>query len=388
MKVLILGGCGYMGSSAARDLIKSDEVTQVILADRKIDMTNVHESVQNSQKISTLNLDVTDFQALVKAMRDSDVVVNDVGPYSKFGIKPVEAAIAAGVSYVDICDDCNVTKEIFKLDESAKKAGVSICTGFGGSPGITNILARFAADKLDNVDEIRVLWTVALNDSFGQAGLTQAMSQFIGNVTQYIDGQWVDVPAGSGGEEVDFTGSLGKTQVYYAAHPEALTLPRYIPGVNTVVEKGGFFPPWVSKMFMELINLGFVSAETLTVGNTTMTSKELMALIVQNAAGFWNQVEQYEFSPVDIIVKGRESGKRVAHAYHLAGSAAPGIAMLTSMCARMLYRGDIKARGVVAPEGAADPRMFLGEFVKRGVRFFEEKTVEQGVTLLVEVKLE
>jgi len=35
MEVLILGGCGFYGSSIARELIKSDEVTQIRLAEEQ-----------------------------------------------------------------------------------------------------------------------------------------------------------------------------------------------------------------------------------------------------------------------------------------------------------------------------------------------------------------
>ena len=348
MRVLILGGCGYMGSSTARDLIKHDEVSRVVLADKNVDMTDVHESVRTSDKISTLTLDVADYEMLVSTIRGHDVIINDVGPYSKFGVQTVKAAMEAGVNYIDICDDCNVTTRIFELDESAKKAGVSICTGFGGSPGISNILAKYGADKLDKVDEIQVFWTVAVNDRYGLAGLTQALGQFIGHVIQYIDGQWVEVDAGSGAQEVDMI-EVGRTELYYAAHPEAVTLPRFIPGVKTVIQKGGFLPSWVSKMYMEFIKMGFVSSETLAFGNISKTSRELMALVVKNASGFWAQVEQYEYSPVKVIVKGVEGDNRVTFTYNLAGHAAAGIAMLTSMCARMLYHGDIKAKGVLAP---------------------------------------
>jgi len=381
MKVLILGGCGYMGSSAARDLIKSDEVSQVVLVDKKMDMTKVHESVRNSKKISTLTLDITDFQALVRVIEGNDVVINTVGPYSRFGTQPVKAAIAAGVNYVDICDDCNVTKQIFDLDESARKAGVSICTGFGGGPGITNIIAKYAADKLDKVDEIQIFWAVALNDPFGQAGLTQAMSQFIGNVIQYIDGQWVDVPAGSGAEEVVFLEPVGKLEVYYAAHPEPLTLPRYISGVKNVIQKGGFLPAWVCKMFMEFINLGFITEEPLTVGDASIATKDIMVSIVQHASGFWKQVEQYTNSPAKIVVSGKEGNKRTTYTYRVIGHAAVANAICMSLSAQMLCRGEIKVKGVVAPEGAVNPKRFLDVLVKKGAHILEEKAVEQGVNL-------
>ena len=76
MKVLILGGLGVMASSAARDLVKSEEVTQLVLADRTTDTSNVHQSVLSSEKVSTQIVDVADFQPLVNAMKGNDIVIN------------------------------------------------------------------------------------------------------------------------------------------------------------------------------------------------------------------------------------------------------------------------------------------------------------------------
>lgn len=379
MKVLILGGCGHMGSSTARELIKYEEVTHITLADIKVDLTKAHESVRSSKKVSTVALDVADFETLVTALKANDVVINDSAPYSKLGVSTVEAAIEAGVSYIDICDDCRVTQRMFELDESAKNANVAICTGFGGSPGITNVLAKYGADKLDEVDEIRVYWGVALSDPFGATGRTQALGQFMGNVIQYIDGKWVEVPSGSGSEEVMFIEPVGKSEVYYALHPEAVTLPRFIPMVKTVIEKGGFLPSWVSRLFMEFVRLGIVSDKGLTVGNVSLTARETMSLLMGQASGFWEQVAQYDLSPGTVVVKGKEGGKGVTYIYRFAGKGAAGIAILSSMCALMLYRGDIQKKGILAPEGVASPKEFLRELVKRGAHFVEEKIIEQEV---------
>jgi hypothetical protein len=45
----------------------------------------------------------------------------------------------------------------------------------------------------------------------------------------------------------------------------------------------------------------------------------------------------------------------------------------------MLCRGDIKVKGVIAPEGAMAPKAYFAEFAKKGMRIFEEKTVVQEV---------
>ena len=52
-----------------------------------------------------MNIDVNDKEELKKAMKGFDCVVNTVGPFYSTGYKVVQAAIEAGVDYVDIADD-------------------------------------------------------------------------------------------------------------------------------------------------------------------------------------------------------------------------------------------------------------------------------------------
>ncbi|MFN3591658.1 MAG: hypothetical protein ACK4TG_05680, partial [Thermaurantiacus sp.] len=70
----------------------------------------------------------------------------------------VRAAIEAGVPYVSLCDDYDAAQAVLELDLLAKEKGVTVITGLGWTPGLSNVLARRAADQLDEVDEIHVAW--------------------------------------------------------------------------------------------------------------------------------------------------------------------------------------------------------------------------------------
>jgi len=377
MKFLILGGCGVMGSSVVRDLIKGPEVKAVIVADKKIDVTKLHKSVQKNEKLSTLEIDIADFHGLVEAMKKSDVVINCVGPFYKFAIPTMKAAIAAGVNYLDIMDDYDTTAAAFDLDLSAKEAGISLCIGFGSSPGFGNVVAKYAADKLDQVDEIRLLWGYALNDPSGPSVLAHMFHALRGDVPQYLNGKLVNVPGGSGGEEiVDFSKPYGKCPVYYLGHPEPITMPRYFKGVKTVVNKGCFLPLWVNDLFIELIERGFADPEPVSVGANSVIPEDFIVRIMLNGTTFKKQVEEFTKAPLQVVVKGRKDNKAVKYVYESDGAMAPGTAIPASICAQMLACGEIKEKGVVPPEACVDPKKFFSEFAKRGFRLFEQKTVE------------
>jgi lysine 6-dehydrogenase len=375
VKVLILGGCGFIGSSIARDLIKSEQVTQVTLADKKVDMAKVASSVRTSPKVSARDLDVmASFTELVKAISGNDVVINCIGPYSEDSINTVKAAIEAGVTYADVCDNGAITQKMFELNESAKKAGVGVCTGLGSSPGVTNLLAKYGADKLDTVDEINIFFVIALIDPIGTAGLAQAMGQFIGDVIQYIDGRLVEVPAGSEAEAVEFMLPFGKTEVYYARHPEPFTLPRYIPGVKKVINKASFFPPSVPRLFAEFIKLGLFSSESLMVGDTAVSPRDFIVSFIQQRPELRGEQKPVASLAGNVVVKGSEGNSSVTHTYRFSGWGGPITAVAASVAIQMLGRENAGVKGVAAPEAVLDPKQYFVELAKKGFHFFEKKT--------------
>jgi saccharopine dehydrogenase (NAD+, L-lysine-forming) len=384
MKAIVLGGYGVMGASVARDLIKGEQVTKVILAGRRIHTENLHSSVQASGKVSSEIVDVTDFHALVEAIRGSDVVINCVGPYFKYGINTIKAAIEAGVNYVDICDDHAPISEAFTLDEAAKRAGITVCVGFGAGPGITNVIAKYAADKLDEVEEIREYWVVGYNDPSGPAAMPHSIHMLEGNVPQFIDGQWVEVPGNSGVEEVEFLAPVGKCEVYYVGHPEPVTLPRYIKkGLKTVTVKGGWLPPLLNDLIRDLLNSGLTTTEDVKLDGSSITLGDLVTPIARammEIPDIKKDMEKYTSSPANLIVKGKQGSNEVTYTYRLMGKSAPGVGIAASTVAQMMYRGEVKVKGVVAPEGAVEPEVFFSLIAKRGFWLDEEKTVRRAVT--------
>lgn len=52
-----------------------------------------------------LALDISDAEALARALADVDIVLNPAAPFYRFGREVLSAAIAAGTNYLDICDD-------------------------------------------------------------------------------------------------------------------------------------------------------------------------------------------------------------------------------------------------------------------------------------------
>ena len=123
MKILALGGAGQEGARAVSDLAKSPQVEAVIIGDINLDAANRLKSSIGGTKATSVRVDATDHEQLVAALRDIDVVLSFVGPYFRFGVPILKAAIASGCNYVDICDDTEPTLEMLELSREAEAAG-------------------------------------------------------------------------------------------------------------------------------------------------------------------------------------------------------------------------------------------------------------------------
>ncbi|MFF3127303.1 saccharopine dehydrogenase family protein [Streptomyces sp. NPDC057908] len=206
MRILALGGPGAMGAVAVRVAAGLPEVTEIVVADKRLEAAQRlvrRLAVAGGASMRALQVDVTDDSALRAALADADVVLNTVGPYYRFGLIVLRAAIATGTHYLDICDDWEPTLRMLGLDKEARAAGVCAVVGMGASPGVSNLLAARAVQQLDHVQDLYTAWPVDVSggdqddeqllDPDGQpsAAAVHWMEQISGKVAVVSDGQLV-----------------------------------------------------------------------------------------------------------------------------------------------------------------------------------------------------
>ncbi len=171
MRVLVIGGTGGMGQGVARDLIKQEQIKEVILGDINIDPDRVQEKLRASTKVTLIRMDVNDHNSMVDSIKKKDVVINCAGPFYKTAVAVARAAVESKVNYIDICDDYEAAEILFAsdIDKAAKDAGITVLTGMGSDPGTNNVLVKWYADKLDRVNEIYLYWVVSIAELAGAA---------------------------------------------------------------------------------------------------------------------------------------------------------------------------------------------------------------------------
>lgn len=374
MRALIIGGVGGMGQGVARDLIKQEQVKSTILADLFPDPQRLSTKLRENKKIELVKMDVNDHESMVNAFKEVNVVINTAGPFYKTAVPVAKAAVEAKVNYIDICDDYEGTEILFnsEIDNLAREAGITVLTGMGSDPGTNNVLVKWYADRLDEVDDIYLYWVVSIAELAG-AAWDHSLHMTLGKIPQYINGELVYVEGGTEVVAEQFLDPLGTCHVRYVGHPQPLTLPKYIKGVKNVIIKGALIPLWVDELIKEQKDTGFLGTEPIDIKGVQVTPYDL-------ALKLWETIPEGrdngpQSSGLKVIVNGKRNGNSVTYTADMVGRMAPGTGLPASIASLMMDAGDVTETGVVAPEGCIDPDKFLSAFIKRGARIHQTEKI-------------
>ena len=357
MKVLVLG-CGEMGRVAVADLLQYGQLfrTVGVLSRHPERVEQFLGSVKDARRAVIHRGDVQDVAALAALMKRYDVVCNLAGPNYRNAVPAVQAAIAAGVDLVDVSDDWEATLAILDLHPDAVRAGITVVVGLGASPGVTNVLARQGANRLDRVEEVRTAWVMRGSDMGGPALSEHLLYSLPHRAFVYERGAMQEVlPFADGRETLDFP-ELGPVEVYHIGHPEPFTLSRYIPGVRYADDKAAFLPVQVSRMIVELGRVAR-SGHPVVVEGTAIDPMAFAAAYLHQQCGRMTDVPRT--AALRTEVRGELEGRPTRIVYSASGRIGIGTGVPASIGACLLGLGKLPRPGVYPPEACIDPEWFL-----------------------------
>ena len=132
-KVIVLGGCGAVGSVSVKTLAQNDTFSEVVIADFNTEKAEQMVS-ELGKKVSFIKVDATNSQSIRDAIEGCDVVLNCVGPFYSTVKTILETVIMSGINYVDVCDDPDVFLEILDMDDKAKEADMTALSDWAALP--------------------------------------------------------------------------------------------------------------------------------------------------------------------------------------------------------------------------------------------------------------
>ena len=352
-KMIVLGGAGGMGSMAVKDLVLNECFSEIVIADANVEAAERIAQELRSERISIAQVDVTDREGLVRLLSDASIVINFVGPFYKFAPMIIEACMEAKTHYIDICDDYDAAEAILDMDKRVKEAGITVLTGMGTSPGITNILVKMGMDELDVTEEVDTIWVMGESET-GSAILYHVFHGGTGLVPGYSKGQRTMIKPfqEQGSLIVEFPEPLGKVKVYDVGHPEPITIPHFYPEVKSVTNKGTLLPSKIVDNFKKLFDLGFSSTKAICVNGTNISPRDFAVRFLQENPELLAVGETNRFGGLKVIVKGKKEGKDVGFIYTTVSSesTAESVAIPAVVGAELIRDGKVDVVGVIAPE--------------------------------------
>ncbi len=368
-RALVLGGLGGIGSVAVRALAATDDFDEVVIADVRGDEAEGAAAQFGHPGITGMALDATSQESVAMAMNDADVVLNCIGPFYRFGPPVLRAAIDAGVDYVDVCDDLAPTQVMLEMHDDARAAGVTALIGMGNSPGIANVIVRLCAEQLlDQVESVDIMHVHGGEPEEGAGVIKHRIHAMDNPVPLFVNGEFVEVHQLEADgrafmREFDFR-DVGRLPVYPYPHPETITLPRYLPGLQRATNMGVIFPLAYFHRTQQLVRVGMCAQEPLAVGDTSVVPLDVaVALLQPQRPGFLEEAQVTgPAGCLAVEVGGVKDGAYHRYVFQLSSTSAgagEGTGIPAAVGAILMLRGKIAGPGVLPPEAAVDPGGFL-----------------------------
>lgn len=318
--------------------------------------------------------DARDTAALARRLHGASVLVN-CAPHL-FNLTAMEAALEAGCHYLDLGGLFHTTRRQLRLDGAFRRAGRLAVLGMGSAPGIANVLARAAADRLRRVRAIRVLnggadftrYAAPVAFGFSPATVLDELTQ---PPIVFEGGRFKAKAPLSGGEDVAFP-ELGLQRVHLSLHSEVATLPGSFrgKGLRDCSFKIAYDPQLVARLKL-LIDLGLADAQP---GPRGVAPRDVLLDCFRRLPPPPDFIDDRD--ALAVIVEGEDARGPLSVRYDV--TAGPQRRPALSAVARdtgfppaivteMILAGRIRARGVLPPERCVPVGPFLEALAHYGM---------------------
>lgn len=367
-KVVVLGGCGAVGRMAVTTLARHNAFDEVVIGDIDVPRAEALRAGLGAG-VSVVRVDAADPASIREAIAGCDVVVNCTGPFYRFAATVLRTVIEERIDYVDVCDDVDATLAQLDMDGEARAAGVRAVIGMGNSPGVTNLLGRFAADHLlDEVEAIDIYHAHGGEPFEGAGVVAHRFHGMSMDIPMYLDGElkkvrFFEEDGLALRTKVDFHLLGEDIPVYPYPHPEQITMPQHIQ-LRRVTNRGTVLPDEYFQLTAEMCRLGLARTEPLDVGGRSIVPRDfVIAWLLERRDEMLRAMDfGQQRGCAMVVAKGLRRGAPREYRFSLASTdqaLGEGTGIPAAMGAILLGMGKVKTPGVLPPEAAIDPLDFL-----------------------------
>jgi len=379
MKMMVLGA-GLQGCACAYDLLQNPAVSQVTLADLR--STTLPEFLAGDWRgrLSTLRLDVSDGDAVRRALEGHASVMSAI-PYYYNG-PMARAAVESGCNFSDLGGNTEIVLEQKKLHDQAERRGISVIPDCGLAPGMVNILAAEGIRRLDRAEQVKI-YVGGLPQEPEPPLNYQIVYSLEGALDYYTTPSWVlrggkpvQVDALSEVEPVDFPEPVGQLEAFHTGGGIS-TLPFAYQGKIEVMEYKTLRYPGHVSIMRPIRELGLLDNKPVEVKGQPVVPRDLFIAAVSPRL---HKPKGRDLVALQVQVSGQKSGKPHVVTFRLIdyydGEHGISAMMRTtgyslSITGQMQADGRVTLKGVHTPDEAMPFQAYVSELAKRGVRIEE-----------------
>ncbi|HKW43271.1 MAG TPA: saccharopine dehydrogenase NADP-binding domain-containing protein [Thermoplasmata archaeon] len=374
-RIFSLGGTGRIGRPVAQRFVQSSLVSEVAIAGRDRSLAE-GVAAELGPKAKAVEVDATDEKQLASLAARYDLIVNTAGPDFRVALPVLRAAIAARVNSCDLAADGASIPAMLALDGTAKDAGITAVTGIGHIPGMSNLMMQHALNRVEAAEDVRLVvwWDLSREkanlfgdpDEMRRTGRINASWQTVlawtvRPVRTYRDGRFVDVDPFEESTQIALPRDAGTVSAIPIGSTEPITIPRRNPEVRSVSILMALYPPQLHELLQD-------QARRIGRGESDVATATLAFLdTIRSDSDRWLTTS----TPISLdfgmmaTATGKRRGRTVRYSCWPAGPWESTVGALTEAAFRVL-RGEVRSRGVLAPEAAFDPLPFLEAAARQG----------------------
>ncbi|MDP2765649.1 MAG: DUF4166 domain-containing protein [Brevundimonas sp.] len=230
-RVLVIGAGGVFGSRLCEGLLRNG--FEVVAAGRdrgraEAAAARLRAAFPEGQ-IEVAVLDTATLTPAALKATGADIVADMAGPFQGAAPTTARAAIAAGLSYVDLADGRDFVAAFPALDAAAKAAGLVALTGCSSTPALSNAVLDRLTEGWREVVSVEAAISPGARAPRGLS-VMQAILSWLGRPVRVFDGgEWMMRRGWSGLYRRDF-GRAGRRRVSLCETPDLDLFPaRFAP---------------------------------------------------------------------------------------------------------------------------------------------------------------
>jgi lysine 6-dehydrogenase len=406
MKILVFGGSGKIGSAVTWDLAPDPEVEEIGIVGRHIETLEEVKNWVGSDKVKPHVLDINNKEQAIALMKQYDVGILTL-PDRQTSYKTVSLAIESGLNIVDTIEEFHRTPDAYEteglelpegmsleeygewLHEQARKNNVTFVDGMGFAPGLSNITVGDGMRKID-VSERAVARVGGIPSQKAAArhplrymitwAFEHVLREYMIKLNVIKNGKIIEVNAATDREKFRFNQFGQDVELECAVTPGMPSFLFTRTQLQEFAEKTVRWPGhWDG--IQTLKECGMLDIEPVEFEGHKIVPREfLLSMITPRLLP--NEGET-DVCVMYNTLEGEKDGKKVKIEYFMWNEAdtknnISSMMQVTgyplAISARMIGRGEINEKGIVAPEDAITPELykkFIEELKKRNIEIKE-----------------